>query len=161
MDGYISKPLTMAQLDGIIAKVCPIHDEPVQRVHECTESHSGTWDPATALARLGNDETLMREIVEIFLAETPKHLMTLRQAIKEGNFELMERIAHSLKGEVRFLEIPLASQIAGEVEEMGRSRNLHNAMERVGRLEGAIEEVTVRMRSCGFGKSLAHRGHST
>jgi signal transduction histidine kinase/DNA-binding response OmpR family regulator len=161
MDGYISKPLSMAQLDGIIAKVRSIQNERVQRVHEDTESHSGTWDPATALARLSGDETLMHEIVEIFLAETPKHLATLRQAVKEENVELVERIAHSVKGEVRFLEIPLASQIAGEVEEMGRSRNLHNAMEQVGRLERAIEQVTVRMLACGFGQSLAHRGYST
>jgi hypothetical protein len=44
---------------------------------------------------------------------------------------------------------------------MGRSRNLHNAMEQVGRLERAIEQVTVRMLACGFGQSLAHRGYST
>jgi CheY-like chemotaxis protein len=160
MDGYISKPLSTAQLDGIIAEVSAIQEDRVQRVYECTEPHNGTWDPAIALGRLGDDESLMHEMIGIFLEEAPKHLAALRQAIEERNAELVERIAHSLKGEARFLEIPLASQIAGMVEEMGRSRKLHDAMERLTRLEDAIKEATVRMRACGFGKSLAHRGHS-
>jgi signal transduction histidine kinase/CheY-like chemotaxis protein len=161
MDAYISKPLNTARLGRILADVQRIQEDRPQPTHEYAESHNGSWDESTALARLGDDEALMQEMIGIFLEESPKHLATLRQAVEEGNAELIERIAHSLKGEVRFLEIPLASQVAGAVEEMGRARRLHNAMEQVAQLEAAITDATVKMRARGFGKSLEYREPST
>jgi signal transduction histidine kinase/CheY-like chemotaxis protein len=156
MDGYISKPLSAAQLDQVIAEVCSIDQEPVERVEDSWGSRRGMWDAAKALARLGGDEVLMHEIAEIFLEETPKHLATLRQAVAVGDTELVERIAHSLKSEVGILEIPVASQIARAVEEMGRSRTLEEVNEQIARLENVISEASLEMRVQGFGKTLGN-----
>jgi HPt (histidine-containing phosphotransfer) domain-containing protein len=55
------------------------------------------WDSARALERLGGDEGLFREIVQIFLHEAPKHLAGLRQALAQRDKDSVERIAHTLK----------------------------------------------------------------
>jgi len=55
------------------------------------------WDAASALERLGGDEGLFREIVQIFLHEAPKHLAGLRQALAQKDKDSVERIAHTLK----------------------------------------------------------------
>jgi HPt (histidine-containing phosphotransfer) domain-containing protein len=45
------------------------------------------------LERLGGDEKLLHEVIEIFLEEVPKHMASLRQAIAQGNAEAIEEMA--------------------------------------------------------------------
>jgi hypothetical protein len=43
------------------------------------------WNMAKTLEQLGGDETLLREVVEIFLKEAPKHLAGLRLAVAQDH----------------------------------------------------------------------------
>ncbi len=77
------------------------------------------WNPDQTLERLGGDEKLLHEVMEIFLEEVPKHLLELREAITQQNAETAERIAHSLQGELGYLGIAELSHGAREIEERG------------------------------------------
>jgi HPt (histidine-containing phosphotransfer) domain-containing protein len=74
---------------------------------------------AKTLEQLGGDETLLQEVVDIFLEEAPKHLAALRLAVAQGIEETVEMTAHTLKGELNYMGLPEISQKAGELEKMG------------------------------------------
>ena len=157
MDAYVSKPLSAAQLHEIIASVLSTGRHCAEEFEGSSGSETGVWDQEKVLARLGGDELLLREIADIFLEETPKHLAGLRRAAAEGNADSVERVAHNLKSEVGYLEISEASQSARTIEEMARSGRLGEVMQQLDRLEAAIEEVTSQMRARGFGRTPTHR----
>jgi HPt (histidine-containing phosphotransfer) domain-containing protein len=87
----------------------------------------GTWDVSMTLEQLGGDESLLHEVLDIFLVEAPKHLAALRFAVAQGEAETVETAAHTLKGELGYLGIPEISRRAAELEDMGRSHNLQGA----------------------------------
>jgi two-component system, sensor histidine kinase and response regulator len=86
------------------------------------------WNPDQALERLGGDEELLHEVMEIFLEEVPKHLAGLRKAITEQDAETVERIAHSLQGELGYLGIAELLHGACELEEKGRTSDFQGAL---------------------------------
>jgi two-component system, sensor histidine kinase and response regulator len=86
------------------------------------------WNPDQTLERLGGDEKLLHEVMEIFLEEVPKHLVELRQAITRQDAKASERVAHSLHGELGYLSIAELSQRAREIEEKGRTSDFQGAL---------------------------------
>jgi two-component system, sensor histidine kinase and response regulator len=93
------------------------------------------WGKTEALARLGGDEELLRELCQIFLTESPKHLQELRQAIAQADPEAVRRAAHSLKGELGYLGAGAAEQASRVLEGMGHDKNLSQATEVFASLE--------------------------
>jgi CheY-like chemotaxis protein/HPt (histidine-containing phosphotransfer) domain-containing protein len=129
MDAYISKPVTSQGIAETIAEVFPLVSQ--VRVFSATPlllpASPSPWDRSAALGRVEGDEALLRELVQIFLEESPKHLASLQRAIETANLEEIERTAHSLKGELGYLGLPDAWQTAKELERMGRERTLQTA----------------------------------
>ena len=85
------------------------------------------WDAARALERLGGDEGLFRDIVQLFLHEAPKHLAGLRQALAQRDKDSVERIAHTLKGELSYLGVSAPAHHASKLEDAGRNGDLECA----------------------------------
>jgi HPt (histidine-containing phosphotransfer) domain-containing protein len=86
------------------------------------------WNPAQTLERLGGDEKLLHEVMEIFREEAPKHLAGLREAITQQDAGSTERLAHSLQGELGYLGIAELSHGARELEEKGRTSDFQGAL---------------------------------
>jgi PAS domain S-box-containing protein len=159
MDGYISKPINSRELEEAIAGA--LHGWDDTRVGKSSETPEQdavldsaiTWDIAQTLERLGGDEKLLHEVVEIFLEEGPKQMTTLRHAIADGNAEGIENTAHSLKGELGYLGISEVSHKACELEEMGREHDLQHTTKVFGTFETEISGVLLSMREMD-GRSL-------
>jgi CheY-like chemotaxis protein len=153
MDGYITKPINGRALEEAIAAVVPgWHDSRFGTSSNTPEQDAAmdsapTWDIAQTLETLGGDEKLLYEVVEIFLEEGPKQITSLRRAIADGNAADIERTAHSLKGELGYLGISTVSQKAGELEEMGRSRDLQQSAEAFAVFDTEIIAILNSMRS--------------
>jgi two-component system sensor histidine kinase/response regulator len=130
MDGYVTKPINGRALEEAIAAVLTGGDDTGLGITSRTTKkdvppeNAPAWDVAQNLESLGGDEKLFYEILDIFLAEGPGHMSSLRHAIEEGDSAGIERTAHSLKGELAYLGIPQVSQKAGELEVMGKSGDL-------------------------------------
>jgi CheY-like chemotaxis protein len=158
MDGYISKPINGRKLEELIASVFHgLNDKfgaslATQKQDVASDS-AITWDIGQTLERLGGDEELFHEVVEIFLEESPKQMSSLRHAIADGNAEDIERTAHSLKGDLGYLGISEVSQKASELEEMGREHNLQHTAEAFATFESGIAGVLLSMREMD-GRSL-------
>ena len=98
------------------------------------------------LERLGGDEKLFHEVIEIFLDDVPKHLASLRRAIAAGDAEAVEGAAHTLKGELGYLGISEVSQKARELEEFGRNSDLRFAADLCATLASDLSDLLTSMR---------------
>ena len=86
-------------------------------------------------------------MIHIFLDETPKLLAQLHQAIVDSNAEVVERTAHSLKGQLSYLGLASVSDKARDLELMGRKPDLTNASELMGVLEREVSALIADMRA--------------
>jgi HPt (histidine-containing phosphotransfer) domain-containing protein len=102
---------------------------------------------AKALEQLGGDETLLQEVIDIFLEEAPKHLEALRVAVTQGIAETVETTAHTLKGELAYLGVPEISKSASQIEEMGRSNNIKGATGLLSPFEADVRSLFTTIRN--------------
>ena len=105
-----------------------------------------TWDRKAMLLGLGGDETLLAEVVRIFLEEAPRALTSLRDASERGDASMMERISHTLRGDLAYMALPELGERAGELEEVSRNGNLDQARSLAKALEQKIEEVCMTVK---------------
>lgn len=156
MDGYISKPIKIEQLEEAIASVMHVGNEastPIQP--HPSSSAPAALDFDQILERLGGDEGLLDEVIGIFVDQAPRHLDALRQALAQGDAKAVEATAHNLKGELGYLGITKVAQKARELEELGRRHDLQPAAPTFSSLESDIVGIVAAMRHAAGGKSLA------
>ncbi|MDA0770134.1 MAG: hypothetical protein BZY79_06305 [SAR202 cluster bacterium Casp-Chloro-G4] len=94
-----------------------------------------------ALAQMDNDETLLREIINIFLEHSVSYLDNLRHAIMEGDSDEVYRTAHTLKGAVGNFPATAAFEAALKLEMMGRAGDMTNAKAAYLELEALINRL--------------------
>ena len=126
VDGYVSKPVSIADIQKAIAQVLhqPMPSTPLPLK---PSSSRNAWDRSKTLERLGGDEDLLREVVQIFLEETPKLMTSLQQGIRDSDPETVERAAHSLKGQLSYLGLEPIAKLARDLEDAGRNKALAGA----------------------------------
>jgi HPt (histidine-containing phosphotransfer) domain-containing protein len=160
MDGYVSKPISSQEVEAAIARVLGLRGEaaPVTGLEanplEADQKHATprsaptriVWNTSETLERLGGDEKLFHEIIEIFLDDVPKHMASLRRAIAAGDAEAVEGAAHTLKGELGYLGISEVSQKARELEEFGKNSDLRFAADLYATLASELSELLSSMR---------------
>ena len=118
MDAYMSKPVTSHGIAEMIARFFAIDKHPPMPPPIPLGPKPSFWQWGIALERVDGDEALLRELVQIFLEESPKQLASLEQAIETGNLDEIERISHSLKGELGYLGLVGAAEKAKELEQL-------------------------------------------
>ena len=98
-------------------------------------------DRAAMLSTVEQDLVLLRELVEIFLAEAPGLLAQIRSGVNEKRAEIVERAAHTLKGALSNFGARRACEVARQLEIRGREARLGDAAQVVSRLESELAEV--------------------
>ena len=94
-----------------------------------------------ALALMDNDESLLREIIGIFVKHSESYLDNLRHSIMEGDSDEVYRTAHTLKGAVGNFPAQPAFEAALKLEMMGRAGDMVNAKQAYLELEGLIHRL--------------------
>ncbi|HEX5043163.1 MAG TPA: response regulator [Candidatus Polarisedimenticolaceae bacterium] len=122
MDGYVTKPV---EAEALVAAV---------------ESAVSGFDPAAAAARLGGDRRLLREMLALFLSESPAMFQEVERAVTAGDAPALRRAAHALKGSVANFAAPRPVEAARALEKMGTNGSLQGAAEALRELEGALRE---------------------
>jgi HPt (histidine-containing phosphotransfer) domain-containing protein len=127
MDGYLSKPIRVGEfLDEIEKAVAPL---PIDPQPQDSEPDNPADDWTEALAGVGGDRSLLRDLAGVFLAEYPKWLAQIRTALTEGNSREVHLAAHTLKGTLSTFGAKAAQAAAFRLEIMGRENNLSSAEE--------------------------------
>ena len=135
MDAFLVKPLDAGALFPLIEQL--IHASP----STSPAPIESAFEREEFLARLGGDETLALEMVEIFAAESPRMLATLRNAIDADDAEAVQRAAHNLKGSVSVFGGRPAVRAALTLEGMGREKGLSGARYAIITLEREVDRL--------------------
>jgi HPt (histidine-containing phosphotransfer) domain-containing protein len=97
------------------------------------------------MERLEGDQELLGELVELFLADSPRLLEEIRAAVESQDADQLMRAAHTLKGSVSNFCAPLAVEAAQKLEAQGRAGNLASAPQCLARLEQVMERLTAEL----------------
>jgi PAS domain S-box-containing protein len=143
MDGYVTKPVRAQELFETIERVA---GKPPTGDASGAPPASNDVDWSAALDYVGGDAEMLRDLIEIFLAECPRWLEELRSAIAGNAVGDVKRLAHNLKGSVRLFGAKTAIDAAFLLEQMGRNGNLSGATEGLEVLERAISELCPALR---------------
>jgi HPt (histidine-containing phosphotransfer) domain-containing protein len=86
-------------------------------------------DRAEGLRRVRGNETLYRELMQVFLNDLPRLTALLRTALENASANDLHYAAHSLKGSASHLGALAIAQDAWIFEKMGRDGDLAGAMD--------------------------------
>jgi CheY-like chemotaxis protein len=142
MDGYIAKPLRSTELMVAIDELCfggaearGLDGEPT------SEPLEELFNESLALQQVEGDTDLLRQLVEVFLAECPRWLDELASAIVERDAARLQQVAHKLKGAVGNFGAAEVATTAAELEFLGRAGKLDGADALYRRLTKLIERL--------------------
>lgn len=89
----------------------------------------------------------MVELIDTFLEDSPRLLDQMRLALTSGNADTFRRAAHSLKSNSATFGAMQLSELARELELLGREAKLQNAGDRLQAVDKAYSEVAGALRS--------------
>jgi CheY-like chemotaxis protein len=139
MDGYISKPITADQLYEVIEKVAfPPAEAPR------TAAGSGDdapWDSAEALEAVAGDTSLLKEVVEAIVQESPGLLAEMHRAVEAGDAPALAAAAHKLKSSVDFVGARRVFETVRRLEQMGGDDQMQDAADVLAELDELIESL--------------------
>jgi len=93
------------------------------------------------LERLGGDEALLREILELMRDGIPRRLDEMQTALNDENCTGLYRAAHSLKGSLGYLEAAPATAAVERMETIAVEKDLRTAREFYPELQRRLEQV--------------------
>jgi len=139
MDGYVAKPIRIAEMFATIAAVVggepPSDQAPVPIVdHENLLIHAFAGNAA-----------LLAEVTDAFIADTPIALATMRAALDAGDLPLLDRAAHKMKGTVGVFTTGPAIATVVDVEAAARANDIERTRQALGRLESHLEELLAQL----------------
>jgi CheY-like chemotaxis protein len=96
---------------------------------------------AGALARLGGDEALLRELIRLFQEDAEVLVRRIRKEIAEGDAEAATRAAHNLRGLAANFDDLRTISAAGAVEQAAKRSELTEALRLVPELEASLDAL--------------------
>ena len=135
MDSYVSKPVRKKELLDMIASVCcGKRPEEQQRLPD----PGLAIDLSAALMNANDDPALLAELATVFLAESPKVLAALRDALSRQDAEEAYRAAHTIKGSVAVFGATRTAELAQTIQELANTRSLTG-------IEAYVEQLTAEL----------------
>ncbi|CAK9099568.1 Sensor protein GacS [Durusdinium trenchii] len=146
MDDYISKPIDARNLIRLVErrvrKATKLRPQTERITKPDVRNEPVSIDYKASLARLGGDEDLFLELVQLFEEDAPSLLDDIDAGVAKREDEQVARAAHSLKGLASNFGAQAAIEAALEVETAGRSAEWNGIHAKVTSLRGAISQVT-------------------
>lgn len=162
MDDYLTKPFTQEALAAICQKWLSLEKMVKQDIQDAKQLKQEQVKQASAIsatsldqAALDNIRKLQRDggpdilakIVNLYLKNAPPMLEKLQEAVATGNAELLRGTAHSFKSSSANLGASKLSELCRDLENMGREKNLEQALATLGILEFEFESVCNALQS--------------
>ncbi|MFO0807998.1 MAG: response regulator [Gemmataceae bacterium] len=145
MDDYVAKPVEPRELHRVLARIRPIPIEPVSTL---TASASDTiLDEEAFRARCGGRSALIQQLCKLFLAECPRHLIRLEEAVANGDAVALRTAAHTLKGAVGNFSATPALTAVRALETIATQGQLTDAREALSKVEAELDRLKPMLRS--------------
>jgi PAS domain S-box-containing protein len=149
MDDYLSKPIRLKEvaekIQTVLAKNAESNLIIASQDVEADEPIDGSpIDWSEALANAGDDDDLLRELVEVFLQETPNLMKRAAKALVDADSRSLSTASHSLKGSMLFLNPRTAVKSANQLEQLADALNFDEA----GRLYQTLQSQYAEICEC-------------
>lgn len=100
------------------------------------------WDEKLAMANVDGNVQDLKELLEIWLRQTPCLLFDIRTALENNDHGSLHLAAHTLKGSLQILGIEAAVSISQALENAGRTELTSDGMNLLIQLESELNLVT-------------------
>ncbi|MEQ9548012.1 MAG: response regulator [Coleofasciculus sp. G3-WIS-01] len=163
MDDYISKPIRIEELvealkkaskDVKVERLEDGREIPVKHLEDTTPSDSAkaagfdvsnkpVFDPVIfqQLREMLNQEDVLAEVIKRYLEEAPKLLQNLSDALTQGQTELLERTAHTLKSSSAMVGATRLAHLCQELEAKAESETVEVKAALVSQINAEYEPV--------------------
>ncbi len=138
LDAVIPEPIDP---DALTATVLKMAQAVMGSGHEESEDSLGILDPEKFKEQVGFDTELMVEIIDLFLGERQKQEPEMREALMSGEFELLCRVAHTIKGSLGSLHAARAKAHAQELESAAKRKDEDVCWQSLAALEADLVEL--------------------
>lgn len=134
MNDYISKPVTMRDLEKMLERWLPEKSEDAAKKDSVPQqSEIGVskeeFDPNFLVEKMMLDEDTARVILQSYIKDTENQIDNLRKGINEKNWADVTRIAHSMKGASANVGAYLLKEIAAAMEKSFKEGNITAGVE--------------------------------
>jgi signal transduction histidine kinase/CheY-like chemotaxis protein/HPt (histidine-containing phosphotransfer) domain-containing protein len=146
MDDYLVKPIRRDQLSAVLARFAGVAPDSA-----APAAPPPALDEVAALACAGGDRQLLGELLGIFLADVPRHLQAIGDAVAGEDAGALMRAAHTLSGSLRVFGAATATELVGQLEALGRDGRIEGAAALLGRLESELSRVCVAAKAIAAG----------
>jgi len=136
MDNYLAKPIQSHELFAALYGAAGSPKATVTR-----RTPTAAFDSGVALNRTGHDPEPLAELIEIFLADRPRRMAEIQEAIALSDAQDLERSAHKLKGAAAVFDARSVVELAEQLEILGRQGDISAAEEVLSHLDRQIEEL--------------------
>jgi signal transduction histidine kinase/DNA-binding response OmpR family regulator len=136
MDGYVAKPITRDALDAVLSQVLGRPLPPMPPADQVP------IELTNALSTVDGDHALLQEMIQVFLDDYPVKIDALRSAIAQGAAQALERTAQSLTDTLGLFGRTAASELADELETLGRAGHVRGAAAILRRLERELQRMS-------------------
>jgi len=141
MDDYLAKPIRAPELLAVIARLTANAPDPSAPEAPAPAAAGPAFDPAAALSLVDGDRALLAELVELLRAESPRMLANVRRGLQANDPKAVEQAAHELRGSVSNFGAHPASELALDLEVMGREGALAGGAARLAALEREVAHL--------------------
>jgi len=141
MDDYLSKPIDSEKLRRMINRLVPDPGGPAAPADGVASVRTEDF-----LKAFENDWGFFKEVVEVFCADYPNHLVALRRAAAAADAPAFMRAAHSLKGMLSNFQAEAAAERASALEKMGRAGVMAGAGPLTDALAGDLDALEKELR---------------
>jgi HPt (histidine-containing phosphotransfer) domain-containing protein len=139
MDEYLAKPIRVKELVAKFSAVCSPRRPKHVRVYT-PGSFPINWTNVLEFADL--DPDLLGQLVETLIDELPNLRQDIQAAVDGRDAEQLERVIHTLKGEISFLNIAEANEVVTALETIAKSGDFDGVQAKLRRL-GSIVDLLV------------------
>jgi len=152
MDDYLSKPIRPAELIAAVERIAargssrePSPSVPVGPPAPAASGNGLLFDPKHALARLGGDRQLLRQLIRIFRTDARPLMAAIKRTAADGEADGLRRSAHALKGSLGTIGAPRVAETARRLELLAQEGDLAHASQLVDTLAGQLRELDLLM----------------
>jgi CheY-like chemotaxis protein len=151
-DDYISKPILPLELKRVIVRAAAkSFMEAAVRAPAARHARLEAIDIMDALARVEGNRELLDQIAKMFLAQYPRLLEEIRQALSAANCKTLTGAVHTLGSSAGQVGAGHALAIARAIEELGSHNDLAGVSPALAELEAELSLVRSALNERGFG----------
>jgi len=88
------------------------------------DNSNAEFDFSVLSERLMNDEDMVKEVISVFLEDTPKEIVSLRDALSLKDAEKVRNVAHSVKGAAGSIGASSLQELARQLECAGKGGDI-------------------------------------